>query len=162
MILDEKPLDDEKPTATEAKMNVGPDPKAPGQLCVDCKQHPCACGKQNYWGHAPKNLDEAIDMLLAMKGADGWAKTPEGEARASTHFNVGRTVRNRWGMWQKDSPLATWFRETHGITHADDMSAIIFTSAHRMANGKPLDVAGQVKRCLEYWANVEKNRGPRP
>ena len=47
-------------------------------------------------------------------------------------------------------PLVRWFNE-RGITHADDMSAIILTSIWRRVRGVDLDLEGQIKSYQDYW-----------
>lgn len=43
---------------------------------------------------------------------------------ADLHHSLGRHLRNQWGLWA-GSPLAKCLRETHGVTHPDDMSSFI-------------------------------------
>jgi hypothetical protein len=57
-----------------------------------------------------------------------------------------------WSLWEKDMPLVKWFNE-RGITHADDMSAIILTSIWRRVHGMDLDIEGQIK-SYAVTANV--------
>jgi hypothetical protein len=46
---------------------------------------------------------------------------------AQMHHKFRMSLRNDWSLWEKDMPLVRWFNE-RGMTHADDMSAIILTS----------------------------------
>ncbi len=72
------------------------------------------------------------------------------------HFQLGMSLRNDWSLWEKDMPLVKWFNE-RGITHADDMSAIILTSIWRRVRGVDLDLEGQIKSYQDYWIrNLDK------
>jgi hypothetical protein len=69
---------------------------------------------------------------------------------------LGMLLRNDWSLWEKDTmPLVKWFNE-RGITHADDISAIILRSIWR-ARGVDLDLEGQIKSHQDYWiGNIGK------
>lgn len=74
---------------------------------------------------------------------------------ARAHFNLGRRIRNEWGLWGGESPLVEWF-QARGIRHPDDMSAILLTAWHRKLNGKPPEIEQQIQRAKDYWAKAQK------
>lgn len=43
------------------------------------------------------------------------------DVSVEVHHSVGRFLRNELGLW-KNSPLAQYLKEEHGIDHPDDMS----------------------------------------
>uniref|UniRef100_A0A6M3IXA9 DUF6794 domain-containing protein n=1 Tax=viral metagenome TaxID=1070528 RepID=A0A6M3IXA9_9ZZZZ len=71
------------------------------------------------------------------------------------HHSAGRSIRNNWGLWDPESHLHKEFNSI-GIFHADDMSGIILETAHRILNGKPIDLIGQVNGYKEYWKDEKR------
>ena len=103
----------------------------------------------------PSTLAEAIAFLkqeLPSETLRAMREDPENEM-ARYHHNLGRQIRNRWGLWS-GSPLKGHL-EGLGLNHADDMSSLILTSLRRHLRGEPLRVEEQVKKHQEYWATVE-------
>ncbi len=74
-------------------------------------------------------------------------------------FSPKEWIRNKWSLWDKESPLYQYCKKL-GISHADDMSSFILTSFHRLINDKELDLAEQVKQYANYWIEYEKKFGP--
>ena len=77
---------------------------------------------------APTNLVEAVDRLDALIGKPNREKfrsAAESEL-SDEHFGLAGLVRNEW-IHQPSSPLRKYF-ETAGVSHADDMSAIVILS----------------------------------
>jgi hypothetical protein len=101
--------------------------------------------------HAPTTLQEALvslDKVLTQSEKQSFKSVKESDATVRAHFNLGRSLRNEWGLWA-GSPLAKNFNKL-GITHPDDMSSIILVSYWRHLNGKPLEVEKQVA-CYQHW-----------
>ncbi len=73
----------------------------------------------------------------------------EEEAMSYVHFAGGVNLRNNLNLWHEND-LTKWFNSV-GITHADDMSGIIFTSTHRKLNNKKIDLEEQIKRYQNHW-----------
>jgi hypothetical protein len=89
----------------------------------------------------PTTLDEALEMLeRRMSNEDReFLENSDENPTAQMHHKFGMSLRNDWSLWEKDMPLVRWFNE-RGITHADDMSAIILTSIWRRVRGVDLDL----------------------
>jgi hypothetical protein len=66
------------------------------------------------------------------------------------HFTLGTDLRWYWSMTEQDTPLVNSFKGL-GITHPDDMSSILLTSAWRQLHKKPLKINEQVKKYQDYW-----------
>jgi hypothetical protein len=94
----------------------------------------------------PATLDEALEIILSRMPEQDRSPC---EKDSSPRF-LGMLLRNDWSLWEKDMPLVKWFNE-RGITHADDMSAIILTSIWRRVRGVDLDLEGQIKSYQDYW-----------
>ena len=94
----------------------------------------------------PKDLVEAIIALLNFKNVEFFKIGDP----VLYHSGTGQWIRNNWGLWDEDSELSQFFHSID-IHHADDMSAIILTTTHRILNRKPIDLKGQVERYIAYW-----------
>jgi len=88
-------------------------------------------------------------------GITEFKDTPEKDMIVLYHHNLGRHLRNEWGLW-RGSKLRDWFVEK-GITHADDMSNIILTSFHRFLNGKEINLEDQISHKIAYWEKGGNN-----
>jgi hypothetical protein len=85
------------------------------------------------------------DLVDAMKELD--RAMPNSEQRAMRqlfrvqlsdfHFGLGLTLRNNWGL-SHESRLARYF-ESNGVSHPDDMSAIIVAAYFEHLHGRPID-----------------------
>ena len=104
----------------------------------------------------PQTFEEALTSIESNVPDDVKTLIREGKF-AQLHFTLGMYVRNNLGLWDKTSPLSTYFRSI-GIGHADDMSSIIFESLGRKMRNEPLDVPTQVKYYRDYWR--ENNQDP--
>lgn len=105
----------------------------------------------------PSNLGECILELIktaTYKNLLEFKNASEEPAICGLHHSGGRLTRNKWGLWDENSILNKYFKGI-GITHADDMSSIIFSSLHRALNGKNIDIDDQVRRHQAFW----KERG---
>ncbi len=108
----------------------------------------------------PKTLEEAIEIFRTntpITELEQWKSEEEEDAVASIHFSLGRWMRNSWGLWSGDSDLAKFFHSL-GIKHADDMSGIILTSAHRALNNKDIKLDEQVQFYKKYWKKTETEK----
>jgi len=102
----------------------------------------------------PTTFEDALDFLENQMAPgvvqDVVNNMSENDFTATYHHSVGRDLRNDWGFWKGDTPLAQWFHSI-GIKHADDMSGIILTSLHRRIRGLPINLDAQVKHYRDYW-----------
>jgi len=101
---------------------------------------------------SPRNLGEAIsalDYLVSPEDKIHFQELSETEFVISTHRNLGRWLRNNWGLWQ-NSLLVQWFKP-YGITHPDDISGIILTSYYRKNHHLPTNLEKQIRHYIDYW-----------
>lgn len=102
--------------------------------------------------YIPHNLEEAFEWIdKYVVDIKDFIKCDEDEAIGMSHHGLGRWLRNNWGLWKEDSPMAFYFM-TLGIKHADDMSGIILTSYWRHKNNKPLELDKQVQHYKDWWS----------
>ena len=83
-----------------------------------------------------------------------FAKKPESEAVSSVYFGYVMNFRNEILGNSKDSSLIRYFNEQE-IYSLEDISGLVFTSLHRKLNGKPIDMAEQLKPLHKYWKELE-------
>lgn len=108
-------------------------------------------GNDDYLFGLPANLDEAVDTFIdyykSVPDFHEIVKMNEKKFAAYAHHGSGQFIRNSWFLWWQPKhnypewpatipPLVKYFND-RGIMHADDMSGIIITTAHRRMNGKP-------------------------
>lgn len=111
----------------------------------------------------PDNLEETFDILKVIfkESIHEIEILTEDDFIISSHFGLGRILRNSWQLWwfenheyeewSKTKPKLVEYFNSIGIVHADDMSAIILTSFYRHLKGLPVDVEGQVKSYHDFW-----------
>jgi len=104
------------------------------------------------WNVVPKNLTEAIDLLDRTLPVSAKIELRT-RAPGVFHHGFGRELRNRWKLWEENSPLVLWFKSNE-IFHPDDMSGIILNSFHKHLQGRPIDLDGQIEHYKEYWSHV--------
>lgn len=102
--------------------------------------------------YIPRNIDDAIDWLVANIGGLEQALHHEDEADFiyGSEKAYSDWMRREWGFESEDSPLYFWFLSL-GIKHPDDMCKIIITSTHRSYNNKNINLDAQVKDCIDFW-----------
>ena len=100
----------------------------------------------------PETICQAVREIL--NSPDAAALKEEGAPTKFHHF-TGRWIRNNWGLWDNKSKLHKAFNEI-GIHHPDDMSGIIMETAHRILNGKRVNLAGQIAATQKYWADYRR------
>lgn len=75
------------------------------------------------------------------------------------HDNIGRSIRNAWGLWEEESQLRNYFKENYGIDHADDISGVISMCTWQELNNKEMTPKIFADSCIEYWRTVEESGG---
>ena len=106
------------------------------------------------------NLQQAVDKLVEIIITRDYLEVlvkeePEEEFTLGLHMSLGRWIRNTWELWDPESALSKHFSKL-GITHADDMSSIIMTCAHRQVLGKKWKLPEQIKHFKDYWKEFDK------
>ena len=111
------------------------------------------CGLSGDKLRNPHNLDEALvalDYILSPEDKERFQEWSENKFVASLHHNLGRWIRNNWGLWNDESKFNKWFN-TIGIWHADDMSGIILTTYYRKVHNLPIKLKKQIQHYIKYW-----------
>jgi len=87
----------------------------------------------------PVTIKEAFDDLdrcfLDKDAQILFASVTEAAGMICFHSNLGRHIRNEWGLWEESS-LAQLLNN-YGLTHADDMSGAILSAYWQHKNNEP-------------------------
>jgi len=106
----------------------------------------------------PNNLEECFEILKEELSEQELyiLKLSSNEELSKYHHTLGRSVRNRWGLWA-DSSLKKYFEEI-GLWHADDMSSLILTCFRRHLNNYPLMIEEEIKNYQDYWNDMNAGK----
>ena len=69
----------------------------------------------------PSDLNSAVKLIISLLSEEDKSKFVDIEQ----HFFMGKSIRNSWDLWNKESDLVKWFEKNHGINHADEISGLI-------------------------------------
>lgn len=94
----------------------------------------------------PRTLREAHEILGQMLDPAWLERIGSGPQSGAVALNdtLGPVLRNLWGLWN-GSPLRNHLRAL-GLTHADDMSELVFVTFWRYVNDQPLRIGQEVAR----------------
>lgn len=106
----------------------------------------------NFADGEPDTLAGAVDFLRAGLNPDELNYIRHNSS-ASVHHGVGMALRNGWRLWRTESKLAIHFRETYGLGHADDMSAIILGQLWAQVLGEDYSADLEAKRLRKFWTD---------
>lgn len=106
--------------------------------------------------YIPKDLEDSFVELEKMLHPSliSEMKALTEDQMISYHDNLGRWMRNEWGLWS-GWRLAEYFNQL-GIFHPDDMSGIILSSFWRHLNSQPIKLDEQVEKTKKYWKDAEE------
>lgn len=96
----------------------------------------------------PRTLSEALDLLDGAFSAQQLAEMQtlsEEEMWVTYYQNLGRGMRNSWGLWSGKSGVAAEFCAM-GLQDAEAMSVVILRSFWRRVHSLPLRVEEQVRQ----------------
>ena len=99
----------------------------------------------------PKTLEEALNALD--RGSSGAVvlkmRSRDESVTIELHETLGLWIRNSWGL-NGHYGLLYQDLSAHGLSYADDMSAVILTSWWRHIHREPLNLEEQVARHNEF------------
>lgn len=72
------------------------------------------------------------------------------------HHHTGMLIRNNWDMWCPTSKISEYFKQTYGLTHADDMSGLILYGVGEIVNGRVPDYNAEAQIYHNHWASFSK------
>ncbi len=101
----------------------------------------------------PLNVTDAIEMFLTSLDeieSEKIKNLKDNEVAQSLQATIGKYLGNNWSLFEKNTPLVNSF-ESIGISHPDDMTSIIFVSARRKLNKKPVKLNDQVAEYQKFW-----------
>lgn len=99
--------------------------------------------------YIPKDIEDCIKQLDQLWGNDLKQKFKNKELDGLTEMELGRSLRNNWGLWSR-SRLLQYFNN-FGISNPDDISAIIFKCYCRHLSNEPIKFAEEI----EYSKKLE-------
>lgn len=114
----------------------------------------------------PTSLQEAVDLLLTLDDA---SETAQGYSRArdfiaAHHADIGRTIRNRWGLWKgagackiDEAPLYYWFF-AKGLRHPDDISGCVLKALWFKVKARDYDLIEDIEHYNRHWTYNNKRR----
>jgi hypothetical protein len=114
----------------------------------------------------PFTFEEAVErfsrMINGLRSSDRdylvHQKSPQLFATC-LHNNLGRQIRNEWGLWNPDHDLYIHMSKRFGLKHADDLSSLILMCTYQRMNHLPMTPMDFAEDCKEYWRVVESTRG---
>lgn len=110
----------------------------------------------------PTNLYHAIMELDSALNQNSKEKIIQSNkfCMSSLHFGFGMFLRNKWGLWNRDSKLYQQFHKS-GITHPDNVSGIILRTYWTYLKTGKIDLAYEIKsseRAIRNWKSQKKSR----
>lgn len=104
----------------------------------------------------PATIEDAVQTLRSMGGSNlsKALELPIEKFIGSAHNNIGRWMRNTWGLWAEQGSLFLEFKKL-GFTHADDMSGALLRKLYHESKGTDFDIKSYSTECKKYW---ERNR----
>ncbi|MGV6862527.1 MAG: DUF6794 domain-containing protein [Putridiphycobacter sp.] len=107
----------------------------------------------------PNELKMSFDYIeenWTAENIESFTRTDERSATIDQHFGMGMFLRNNWIRNNKESITIQQFFSEKGISHPDDISAIILKSYHRYLNDKELKLQEQIDYYKRYWSEIDK------
>ena len=102
----------------------------------------------------PGTLDEAVEMLYKNLTEAEKNYIKQLDNMTEYHHNIGRLIRNGWGLWNQDSMITKYFRETYDITHADDISSMILDNLLAKLKKEEYNPFTAAKKFIDYWKDM--------
>lgn len=112
-----------------------------------------------WFSKEPKEEKIPVDLTEAVAILESWMTEADKEKirnsdPACYHHGFGTNVRNKWHLWERNTPLVQWFISTYGIAHADDISGIMMNSLWAKVRNEYYDPRIDVQRYKEHWARM--------
>ena len=105
----------------------------------------------------PANLDEAVKLLKeSLTEEDIQEIRRPMSVSTQSHFSGGMAIRNAWSLWDTETRLVKWFKQTYGVEHADDISGIILECLWNDVRGEPRRDKILAEGFIRYWQVSEE------
>tara|TARA_Y100000034_G_scaffold43496_3_gene53128 strand:- start:43056 stop:43415 length:360 start_codon:yes stop_codon:yes gene_type:complete len=98
----------------------------------------------------PSTLEGAVKMIVEALDEEEIAFIHRNESCA-IHHGFGRSTRNNWSLWDRETPLVRHFLERFNIGHADDISGMLMDCTWKSVKGEPWELEKQVERYHTHW-----------
>lgn len=104
-----------------------------------------------------KNLDDAVNVIfdhLSNHDIDYIIK----KDLYCEHSYLGRHIRNSLHLWDQDNHLIEWFRFNLGVSHPDDVSALILGKLWAKVRNQEFDIGLEVEKIQLHWQKLGVNQ----
>lgn len=106
----------------------------------------------------PSNFLAAANAVILALNEEELELVRSGAIPASAaHHTVGQMIRNAWSLWNTQTPLVRFFRETYKVQHADDVSSIIIEGAFAKIKGERFNPHERARACAKHWEDMGLN-----
>lgn len=118
---------------------------------IDAKQ-PSPRGTLNLQP-VPRSLEEAVEALVTVL-------TPIERdfilrmSRPLAQKGLGFLARQQWNLSDPDSPLVRWFIEHCGVSHAQDLSALLMDALWSRLHEEPAQTQELADRLQQEWRGL--------
>ena len=100
----------------------------------------------------PTTIYEAIDQVIASFNAAELDFVKANDKYApGIHHGLGTNIRNRWGLWDRKSPIVRWCMDELKIGCADDISGLIITGVWQKVRGETIDLTADIESYRTHW-----------
>lgn len=103
---------------------------------------------------APTTVKATVDQIVQNLSPHERAFILEQESPVGIHFTAGMSLRNDLSLWSKNSPIRRDAVDNYGISHADDISGLIFKWVWALIRNEKFDHQAIVEGYEKHWQNV--------
>ena len=106
----------------------------------------------------PETFDEAVQVVIDELAPDDHTlinEMPIEICLATGQQTIGDCIRKDWGLWDGEGKLFHCLKDL-GLTHPEDMSAVILTAVICKVHGKEFNLKSEVQK---YKTNRENKPG---
>src|ERR1039457_1914033 len=83
----------------------------------------------------PRTVTEAVDLLTNSINSEERELIRNSE-EPNCHFGIGMSIRNNWGLWERNNPIVLDAIKNYKIAHADDISGLILAWTFALIKGE--------------------------
>lgn len=98
----------------------------------------------------PQTIRELVVYLCSQLRKEGRDYILANDS-SSIHFSAGMSLRNDFGLWNKESPLVQDAIKTYGIAHADDISGLVYDWVWAIIRSEEFNPLLCVERFHKHW-----------
>jgi len=106
----------------------------------------------------PMSLEECIDNLKPYLDEKDIKEMNDFKYNPFIKEKIGaaKFLTDAWSLTDPESRLVQWFKKEYGLTHPDDISAMVLHCLYRDARKKPREIKKLVEKYLKDRIQKEK------